>query len=167
MSVSNFHMISPTATISSLSDIECSTRGSHFKIGDHSFIDSFVKIKFVGGLGDVCVGNHTFINSGCVLYSGNGISIGNNVLIASNCSLAPVNHSFNDTSLPIRLQGFKKSRGGIIIEDDVWIGSNSVLLDGTHICKGSVIAAGSVVLGTIPPNSVSRGAPAAPFKYRS
>ena len=167
MTESDTHFISSSASISNLSDIEYSTRGSKLIIGDHSFVDSFVKIKFVGGSGNIIIGCSSFINSGCVLYSGNGISIGNNVLIASNCSLAPVNHSFEDITLPIRLQGFQKSKGGITIDDDVWIGSNSVLLDGCHISSGAVVAAGSVVVGTLPPYSVSRGTPAIPFKFRN
>ena len=49
------------------------------------------------------------------------------------------------TNLKIIDQGHAKSKGGIVIEDNVWIGANCVLLDGTHIGEGSVIAAGSVV----------------------
>ena len=57
-------------------------------------IDAFVKIKPAGGSGDVVIGRGTVINSGCVLYTGNGIRIGRNVLIAANCTLAPTNHEF-------------------------------------------------------------------------
>ena len=77
------------------------------------------------------IGRGTVINSGCVLYTGNGIRIGRNVLIAANCTLAPTNHAFADPDQPIRDQGFQPSRGGIVIGDDVWIGANCVLLDGT------------------------------------
>ena len=64
--------ISGSAQISPMADIERSSRGSRLVIGEGCFIDSFVKIKFAGGGGDVIIGSHTFINSGCVLYSGNG-----------------------------------------------------------------------------------------------
>ena len=40
----------------------------------------------------------------------------------------------------------------IIIEDDVFIGMNTIVLKGSRIGKGSVIGAGSVVFGEIPPN---------------
>ena len=96
-------------------------------------IDAFVKIKPAGGSGDVVIGRGTVINSGCVLYTGNGIRIGRNVLIAANCTLAPTNHAFADPDRPIREQGFQPSRGGIVIGDDVWIGANCVLLDGATI----------------------------------
>ena len=71
--------IHPLAKISSKADIEESTRGSKVTIGQNSVVDSFVKIKFAGGVGDVIIGSSTYINSGCVLYSGNGITIGDHV----------------------------------------------------------------------------------------
>lgn len=129
-------------------------------------IDSFVKIKPVGGIGDIIIGEHCYLNSGCVLYSGNGIKIANNVLIASNCTLAPVNHAFLDRQRLIREQGFSPSRGGILIEDDVWIGANCVLLDGAVLRRGCVVAAGSLVRGELPAYSICRGVPAVQFNER-
>lgn len=152
--------IAPSARISPLADIEDSTRGSRIIIEDEVVIDAFVKIKPSGGSGDVVIGRGTVINSGCVLYTGNGISIGRNVLIAANCTLAPTNHAFGDPDKPIREQGFQPSRGGIVISDDVWIGANCVLLDGATIGSGSIIGAASLVRGTLPPFCVAVGRPA-------
>jgi virginiamycin A acetyltransferase len=152
--------IAPSARISPLADIEDSTRGSRIIIEDEVVIDAFVKIKPSGGSGDVVIGHGTVINSGCVLYTGNGISIGRNVLIAANCTLAPTNHAFGDPDKPIREQGFQPSRGGIVIGDDVWIGANCVLLDGATIGSGSIIGAASLVRGTLPPFCVAVGRPA-------
>jgi virginiamycin A acetyltransferase len=152
--------IAPSARISPLADIEDSTRGSRIIIEDEVVIDAFVKIKPSGGSGDVVIGRGTVINSGCVLYTGNGINIGRNVLIAANCTLAPTNHAFGDPDKPIREQGFQPSRGGIVIGDDVWIGANCVLLDGATIGSGSIIGAASLVRGTLPPFCVAVGRPA-------
>ncbi len=152
--------IAATARISHLADIEDSVRGSRIVIEDDVVIDAFVKLKASGGLGDVVIGRGTVINSGCVLYTGNGISIGRNVLIAANCTLAPTNHAFADPDRPIREQGFQPSRGGITIGDDVWIGANCVLLDGATIGSGSVIGAASLVRGSLPPFCVAVGRPA-------
>jgi acetyltransferase-like isoleucine patch superfamily enzyme len=159
--------IDPTARVSSLSDIEDSVRGTRIVVGAHSFIDSFVKIKPAGGSGDVVIGEHVVINSGCVLYSGHGIRIGNHVAIAANCTLAPVNHAYADHTRLIREQGFLPSRGGIVIEDDVWIGANCVLLDGTVLGQGCVLAAGAVVRGAIPPYTVWAGMPLRQIGVRS
>lgn len=159
--------IHPTAFVSPLADLEVSTRGTRLVIGANCRIDSFVKIKPSGGSGDVLIGECSYLNSGCVLYSGNGISIGNNVLIAANCTLAPVNHAYRDKNKLIRCQGFSEDRGGIVIEDDVWIGANCVLLDGAFLRRGCVVGAGSLVRGELPEYSICYGTPAIPVDFRS
>jgi virginiamycin A acetyltransferase len=151
--------IHPDARISALADIEASVRGSRIVIGAHSMIDSFVKIKPVGGSGDVTIGTRSYINSGCVLYSGNGIEIGNHVAIAANCTLAPVNHAYRNKSQLITAQGFLPSKGGILIEDDVWIGANCVILDGAILRRGVVVAAGSIVRGELEAFGIYAGEP--------
>ena len=159
-------IVAPGARISPLADIEDSTRGSRIVIEDGAVIDAFVKIKPAGGSGDVVIGANSYINSGCVLYTGNGIRIGANVLIAANCTLAPTNHEYNDRARPIREQGFRPSKGGIVIEDDVWIGANSVILDGAVLRRGCVVGAGSIVRHELPEYSVSAGAPARTVAWR-
>lgn len=151
--------IHPLARVSRWADIEDSLRGTRFVVGAHSMIDSFVKFKPAGGSGDVLIGEHVAINSGCVLYSGNGIRIGNHVAIAANCTLAPVNHAYARSDRRIDEQGFLPSRGGIVVEDDVWIGANSVLLDGAVLRRGCVVGAGSLVRGELPAYSVHAGHP--------
>jgi virginiamycin A acetyltransferase len=151
--------IHPKAKISPMTDIEDSVRGTRIVIGADTVIDSFVKIKPVGGSGDLVIGERSSINSGCVIYTGNGVQIGNDVAIAANCTFAPVNHAFMDKTRPINKQGFLASRGGIVIEDDVWIGANCVILDGAFLRTGCVIGAGSLVRGEVAAYSVNVGNP--------
>jgi acetyltransferase-like isoleucine patch superfamily enzyme len=151
--------IHPTARISELADIEDSARGSRIVIGARCVIDSFVKIKPAGGSGDLVIGEDSVINSGCVLYTGNGIVLGRGVVVAGNCTFAPVNHEFSSRNVPIRCQGFKPSKGGIVIEDDVWIGANCVILDGAVLRQGCVIGAGSLVRGEVAAYSIQAGNP--------
>ena len=153
-------VISPHARISPLADIEDSTRGTVISIEEGVVIDSFVKIKPAGGTGDVRIGAHSTINSGVVIYTGNGIDIGRHCAIAANCTFAPVNHEYRSREKLITEQGFVPSRGGIVIEDDVWIGANVVLLDGAIVRRGCVIGAGSLVAGELPPYTVNVGSPA-------
>jgi acetyltransferase-like isoleucine patch superfamily enzyme len=160
-------IISSEAHVSPLADIEDSQRGSRIEIGVGCQIDSFVKIKPVGGSGDVVIGEQSYINSGTVIYSGNGVRIGDHVLIAANCTLAPINHEFRDRRKLIVEQRFMPSRGGIIIEDDVWIGANCVILDGAIIRQGCVVAAGSVVRGELPAYGVYAGSPAVQLRTRT
>jgi acetyltransferase-like isoleucine patch superfamily enzyme len=152
--------IDPTARVSPLADIEGSVRGTQIVVGARTAIDAFVKIKPAGGVGDVVIGADCAINSGTVIYTGNGVTIGDAVLIAANCTLAPTNHAFADRERRIRDQGFQPSRGGIVIEDDVWLGANVVVLDGAIIGKGCVVAAGAVVRGRLEAYSIYAGAPA-------
>ena len=151
--------IHPTARVSALADIEDSVRGSRIILAEGVVIDSFVKIKPAGGRGDVLIGERTTINSGCVLYTGNGIRIGSDVAIAANCTFAPVNHEYADRGTLIRKQGFRASKGGIVVGNDVWIGAHCVLLDGAFVGDGCVIAAGSLVRGALEPYSVYSGTP--------
>jgi acetyltransferase-like isoleucine patch superfamily enzyme len=149
----------PTARISPLADIEDSVRGTKIVVEDGAVIDAFVKIKPAGGSGDVVIGRGSVINSGCVIYTGNGVTIGAHVAIAANCTFAATNHEFRDRNKLIMQQGFQPSRGGIVIEDDVWIGANVVLLDGAILRQGCVIAAGSVVRGEVAAYTINAGNP--------
>jgi virginiamycin A acetyltransferase len=159
-------IIDPSARISPHADVEDSVRGSRIEIGPEVVIDSFVKIKPVGGMGNMVIGRASFINSGTVIYTGNGVRIGANVLIAANCTLASTNHAYDDANRPIAQQGFLPSRGGIVIEDDVWIGANSVLLDGSIVRRGAVIAAGSIVRGEVAAYVVAGGSPLSIIGHR-
>lgn len=151
--------IHPTAFVSKWADIEDSVKGSRIVIGAGSYIDSFVKIKAAGGTGDVIIGEQTFINSGCVLYIGNGISVGNNVSIAANCVLAPTNHEFSSATVLHQRQGFRPSKGGIRLEDDVWVGAGTVILDGAMIGRGAVVGAQSLVRSVCEPFGIYVGNP--------
>lgn len=54
----------------------------------------------------------------------------------------------------------------IIIRDNVWITSNCTILGGVEIGENSIIAAGSVVTKSIPPNVIAAGNPCKPVRSR-
>lgn len=58
------------------------------------------------------------------------------------------------------------SKTPVIIEDDVLIGANAVILEGVKVCKGAVVAAGSVVTEDVPEMAVVAGSPAKIVKYK-
>jgi virginiamycin A acetyltransferase len=159
--------IDPTTRIAKTVIIEISTRGTNTYIGENCIIDDFVKIKHVGGSGDIRIEQNVFLNSFTIIYSGNGVHIGSNTAIGPNCSIVPINHEYQDKNKLIREQRFAKSKGGIIIEDDVWIGAGVTLLDGAHVRSGAVIGAGSVVNSIIERYSVNVGSPCRPIGYRT
>lgn len=87
------------------------------------------------------------------------IEIGNRVLIGANCVL--VDTDFHPVDLQSRLQTPQNGEvAPIIIEDDVFIGMNSLILKGVHIGRGSVIGAGSVISMDVPSGVVCAGNPA-------
>lgn len=159
-------VLGENARISALADIEESSRGSNFILGSGSSVDSFVKVKMSGGVGHILIGENTTINSGCVIYSGNGVSIGSNVAIAANCVFASTNHECRQKDVLIVKQGFRASRGGIVVEDDVWIGAGCVILDGSILRQGCVIGAMSLVRGEVPGYSIQGGNPLSLIGWR-
>ena len=158
--------IDPTAYVSPDARIHPSTRGTRIVIGAHSQVYDFVVIRAVGGDGDIEIGRHCSINPHCVLYSGAGIRFGDYVLVGPGCSIVPANHAIERTDVEIRKQGFMPPRGGVVVEDDVWIGAGCVLLDGTHIERGCVVAAGSVVSGRLGGPAIWGGNPCRMIRAR-
>jgi acetyltransferase-like isoleucine patch superfamily enzyme len=104
------------------------------------------------------IGEHSFIGCNAVLGAGGGIRIGSNVLIGQSVNIHAENHAFADSSRLIREQGV--SYQGVVIEDDVWIGSKATILDGVTIGRGAVVGAGAVVTKSVPPYAIVAGVPA-------
>jgi virginiamycin A acetyltransferase len=151
--------VHPTAFVSPDARVHPSQRGTRIVIGAHSQIYDYVVIRAVGGDGDILIGEHCYLNPHCVLYSGSGIRLGNYVLLGPGCAIVPANHAHDRLDIEIRKQGFMPSKGGVVIEDDVWIGANCVLLDGAHVETGAIVAAGSVVAGRVSARSIWGGNP--------
>jgi len=59
-----------------------------------------------------------------------------------------------------------QSKGSIIVHDDVWIATNSIIMSGVILGQGSVVAAGSIVTKDVPPYAIVGGAPAKVIKNR-
>jgi acetyltransferase-like isoleucine patch superfamily enzyme len=157
----------PTARISPLAVIEVSIRNTDTEIGADSVVDDFVKIKHVGGSGSIVIGERVYLNSFTVIYSGNGVRVGDDTAIGPNCSIVPVNHKYADKFMLIRLQRFAPSKGGVTIGRDVWIGAGVTILDGATIGDGAVIGAGALVTGKIEAYSICIGSPCKSIGYRS
>ncbi len=136
--------------------------GGSVKIGPNSQIHDYAMLLTYGG--NISLGANCTVNPFCVLYGHGGLTIGNGVRIASHSVLIPANHNFDDVSKPIWQQD--ETRLGIVIDDDVWIGTGVRVMDGVRIGRGSVIGAGAVVTKSIPPNSVAVGTPARVIRQR-
>lgn len=105
------------------------------------------------------IGANTRIHGTCI-HAYESITIGKNCLIAANCQIfdgSGHDLSFSDVENRINTRGVSKP---VLIEDNVWIGINSIILPGVTIGNGSVIAANSVVTKDIPPMVLAGGNPA-------
>ncbi len=101
--------------------------------------------------------------------------IGNNVIMANRVALVgKYDHNYQQIGMPIRLASqirdkdynWKGLNELIVIEDDVWIGFGAIIMSGVRICRGSIIAAGSVVTQDVEPYSIYAGVPARKVKSR-
>lgn len=114
--------------------------------------------------GYVHIGRDCTVHYNALLYGTGGLTIGSDTRIGANCAIIPMSHTFQDLSLPIWKQ--PQSKKGIRIGNDVWIGVNSVVLEGVEIGDGAIIGAGSVVNASVAPYSIVAGAPAMLRKWR-
>ena len=87
------------------------------------------------------------------------IDIGNDVLFAGDVHITDHSHGFQDINVPIAKQPLV-SKGGIIIEDQCWLGFGCEILSGVHIGKHSIVAARAVVTKDVPAYCVVAGNPA-------
>lgn len=162
--------IAPTA------DIHC----PNLSLGQHVFIGERVTIYGTGN-GEISVGDRVCLHQGSIIEIGEGgrviigadthiqprcqlsayqgsLTIGRQVQIAPGCQFFPYEHG---TALgqPICEQPLH-TKGGIVIEDDVWIGAGVIVLDGVRIGSGAVVGAGSVVTKDVPDRAIAAGTPA-------
>lgn len=129
-----------------------------FSIGEKSVVESFSCVN--NAVGDVVIGHHTRVGLHNTIIG--PVSIGNHVNLAQGITVTALNHNFADPSRRIDEQGV--STTPVTIEDDVWIGANSVILPGVTVGTHSVIAAGAVVTRNVPPHTLVAGVPAKVIK---
>ncbi|MBI9089202.1 MAG: acyltransferase [Desulfobacterium sp.] len=125
----------------------------------HVMLHSCVKLMADREGAIIEIGDDTRIHGSC-LHAYTKVSIGQGCLIAANCNI--IDGNGHDLSMDdvMNRKNTRGSASAVIIEDNVWIGTNVLVLPGTHIGHGSVISAASVVKGEIPPKSLIGGNPA-------
>ena len=129
-----------------------------FWLGRRSVVESYCCIN--NAVGDVTIGDYTRIGIHCTLIG--PVCIGNHVNLAQGITVTALNHNFEDSSKRIDEQGV--STKPVVIGDDVWIGTNAVILPGVTIGSHCVVAAGAVVTKDIPDHTLVGGVPAKVIK---
>ncbi|MCZ4244149.1 acyltransferase [Pedobacter punctiformis] len=154
--------------IEDYAEVNCMS-SRNITIGNRVTIGRFAIIRpsnaYGGEVGEgLRIGNNSSIGTYNYIGCSGFIDIGNNVMMGPRVGLFAENHKFERTDIPMHEQGVE--REFITIEDDCWIGTNSVILSGVTIGKGSIIAAGSVVTKSVEPYSIMGGVPAKLIKKR-
>lgn len=125
---------------------------SHVSMGQ--FITGFYKKPAIS------IGKNTVINRRCYIDGRIGVTIGDNCNISFGVTFISLQHNAQSPS-------FACTGNPIIIENNVWLGANSIIMPGVTIGNGSVIGAGAVVTKSIPPFSIAVGVPAKVIKSRN
>jgi len=133
-------------------------------IGSGVFIGEGSWLQVIGDAPGVCLtlGDGVGIAGNCVFSAVLSIEIGRAVSMGRNVHVADHAHEYRNTALPVLEQGLTDIHA-VQIGDGAWIGQSVVVLPGTRIGKGAVIAANSVVGGVVPDFTLAAGAPARPL----
>jgi acetyltransferase-like isoleucine patch superfamily enzyme len=114
---------------------------------------------------DVHLGMHPTINA-----TRSAIHIGSKVIFGPEVTIRGGNHR---TDLVGRFmfditEAEKRPEDdlGVVIEDDVWIGTRAVIVHGVTIGRGAVVGAGAVVTRSVPPYAIVGGVPAKVIRFR-
>lgn len=155
---------------------EDSKKNNSVVIGSNSMVGA--TLVFESSQGEVKIGNNTFINGGTNLISRTSITIGSHVTIAWGCTIYDHNsHSLDfierQKDIDRQLEDYKNGRSfifskdwevvnsrPIVINDNAWIGFDSVILSGVTIGEGAIIGARSVIRHDVEPWTVVSGNPA-------
>lgn len=110
----------------------------------------------------ISIGNNCCIREGAHISAINYVIIKDHVLTGTNVLISDNSHGTNqrcELDLP-PIERKIASKGGIIIEENVWIGNNACILGNVKIGKGAIIGANAVVTHDIPAYSIAVGVPA-------
>lgn len=166
INVRKFKKKNPTLQIGSYSIVNKCTFGHRNLICDNSrlYRVTMGDYSYVGGH---CHISRTRIGKYCSIAEGVKCGLGIHPLNLESTHPAfysPQSH-WKDEITPKIIPGFEEYEE-IVIGDDVWIGTNAIIMDGVHIADHAVVAAGAVVTKNVPEYAVVGGLPAKIIKFR-
>ncbi len=107
---------------------------------------------------NISVGEDVFINACCHFQDHGGVTIGDGCQIGHNVVFATLNHGIKPEERKHTIPA------PIVLGKNVWVGSNSTILQGVTIGDNAIVAAGAVVTKDVPANTVVGGVPARAIK---
>jgi maltose O-acetyltransferase len=130
-------------------------------IGEHSLILGKLRFTGTGSYGKrLKIGANTLINAQCFFDLNAEITLGDWVSIGHHVTFITADHLLG----PARCRAGALKPMPIVINDGSWIGACCSIMPGVDLGPSSVVAAGSVLSGSVPAHKVVGGAPARPLK---
>jgi acetyltransferase-like isoleucine patch superfamily enzyme len=118
-----------------------------------------------GNLGfGMTMGNRSSFGAYSFIGCSGSLKIGDDVMIGQRITIVAENHNHSDCQRPMNQQGVNNR--GVIVGNDVWIGSCVTILDGVTIGDHAIVAAGAVVTQDVAPYSIVGGVPARQIRSR-
>jgi acetyltransferase-like isoleucine patch superfamily enzyme len=108
--------------------------------------------------GDIVLGDHVNIGFQSEIFSGSSVRVGRHGLFAAYTYLVGGGHDFDRAGVPVLEQG--RTSRGIVLGENVWLGTGSKVLDGVTIGRDVVVGANAVVTEDLPDGAVAVGIPA-------
>ena len=127
---------------------------------------------------DVIIKHRAYFGTGAKVVLGDRSQLGHNsridndtvigcdVMMGPDAIIMSNSHEFSRLDIPMIAQGAAERRP-VVIEDDVWIGTRSIIMRGVRVGRGSIIGSGSVVTRDVMPYSIVGGVPARLIRMRS
>ena len=114
----------------------------------------------------IFIGENCSINRGCRLFGSAHTKDPKNIVIGNHVALGPNVTIFSAGHNPQTLE-LVDTYGRVTIEDNVWVGGNTTILQGVTIHEGAVVGAGSVVTRDVPAYTIVAGVPAREINKRT
>ena len=114
--------------------------------------------------GDIVLGDHVNIGFHSEIFSGSSVTVGSHGLFAAYTYLVGGGHEFERVDVPVIEQ--ERSSKGIVLGENVWLGTGAKVLDGVRIGRNVVVGANGVVTEDLPDGAVAVGIPARVVRMR-
>jgi acetyltransferase-like isoleucine patch superfamily enzyme len=130
--------------------------GERVKLLQGIWVDRFTKLS---------IGNDVSIAKDVIIVAIGGVRIGDRAMIGYGSKLISAGHNIPENREPMRFSGALLKK--VVIENDTWLGAQTVILPGVTIGEGAIVAAGAVVSKDVEPFSIVGGVPAEIIKMRT
>jgi acetyltransferase-like isoleucine patch superfamily enzyme len=114
--------------------------------------------------GDITLGDHANLGFHCEVFSGSSVTVGRHALFAAQVYVVGGGHEFEAGDAAVIDQ--PRTSRGIVLGDDVWLGTGAKVLDGVRIGSHAVVGANAVVTADLPEAAIAAGVPARVLRRR-